>query len=587
MNRDGQDLQAPHNGSFDSYGAPNSQRPQANAIKKIPEERSQNPSYNAPGGSPLKNQFSPSRAPANPYAPNVRESVAQVSNPYAPTNSVPAKPAVNPYAPQNTLSSATTQHSMANTPASPQAGRKTPVMGTPKSNALLSPKSASSFSRPSSRPSSVAPIAEEGQNSQGDISQNRRFTHPSSAESRVLPESSSPYNPYAPQPASRGTNPYAPQSATETLQPGSSSPHALSNSSLNSVPANNYAPTSASAPVLQSTSVESQDPASSGGYNPYGSIYGYDSGPVSKPAEPEPLHNDSSASSQNEPEGNSPVAEEDAPETYEAPEYGFRNDDVEESEIPDDDAPQSSDNIFTPMGAPSFMPSSYSTPVSIEQEPSQANSAVEEEEEEIEDLGFANKPAKTSSEEDEDKKAKEEEVKPKAPEKEKKGGWFSWMRKGGHEEPKATQINFGEEMSLVYDPELKRYVNKNAPKEDYKPAPKLAPPPPGPSHSGPPGSSGSSGASPYATPPPPSMSPGTPPSMPGRSASAQPPSSGPMPGLSSVPSLPRSARLTPTIPSTGGGLDDLLAAAPSAGPRKTGRRNARSRYVDIMNQPKQ
>src|SRR5437773_6875409 len=62
------------------------------------------------------------------------------------------------------------------------------------------------------------------------------------------------------------------------------------------------------------------------------------------------------------------------------------------------------------------------------------------------------------------------------------GGWFGGSGSGSGAkkdsvEPKATRANLGEASSFVYDPELKRWVNKKAGAEAPE-AKKSAPPPP-------------------------------------------------------------------------------------------------------------
>ena len=183
------------------------------------------------------------------------------------------------------------------------------------------------------------------------------------------------------------------------------------------------------------------------------------------------------------------------------------------------------------------------------------------------------------------------------------GGWFGKRAespKPAEQGPKAVRANLGEASSFVYDPDLKRWVNKKPGAENVE-AKKPAPPPP---RAGPRSAAG--------TPPPPT---GTPP--PNRSASAAggppPPRSippgRPVPELTKAPSQesmqgtppPLAAPMSRSISNTsitGGGppsappsrpgtsmsnassIDDLLSAS---GPRKAGKKPRKSgRYVDVM-----
>lgn len=556
---------SPYGNSGESYATAPLARSYTNLARYIPEEHLPGRSNSAVGGSPLKNQF-PQSATTNSYHPSVA-STTKPANPYSllSQNSHTAS-GYNQYAPsQNSLPSISHEYPANNATSSSQNGRHTPVV-TPTSNSFLSPKYATSLSRPSSRISHVpSPTIEE----------HSQLKHPSQVasvdKSRTSSVSVAPYNPYTP--VDDGTlNPYASQpTSPKHLRSGASNPYAPSNAASKPI-GNPYAPVSTTeplqppAPVIVANRAESP---SYGGYDPYASMYD-PSGLASKTSLP--VQDASTETIPDDTESENVVKEsQDDYEPYEAPSYGFRNDDTSSEPIGDDIQPTG--EIFAPMHAPTFNPSQYPTNDNAQPERLQSNTVVEEDEE-IEDLGFANSSSKPKK--DVGDTAKEEAVKAKEKEKEKKSGWFSWIRKGSEDgdKDKAVQIKFGESMSLVYDPELKRYVNKNAPKEDLKPAPKLAPPPPGGTRqslsNGPPPSYPSSTFSP-------------PPMMPNRSASVQPPPSmvlAPSPGGS-----PRSARNTPAPPSSGGGgLDDLLAAAPSAGGRKSNRRNARARYVDIMGQ---
>lgn len=432
------------------------------------------------------------------------------SNPYAPSSDASSG---NPYAPSNDISSGNSYASRSDT-SSPAA-----------------------FSQPYGSPSK---------------SMSRTNSFPSVAEQEEpAPVSSNPYSPsntYAPA-STAGYNPYAPSSATD--EPGkfleeTKHEHSSSIGDLHVAP-------------------------SIGNYSPYGA-YGYDphepatseaSGQEQPSEDAEDQKHGSELASETEPEP--------APEPYQSPEYGYSHNDDEVKNSPHiyGHSYKPSDSIISPMGVPTFGSQTFASPGEDYQHSTTQNNSYDDEE--IEDLGFANNSFKKKEEpvpEVEKKEEKKVEEKPKK-------GWFSWMRKGGDSDsPKPVQIKLGEEMSLVYDPVLKRYVNKNAPKEELKPAAPTPPPPP-PSHSSPSHSGLSS---------PPSIGAGVPPSgsplsFGSRPGSTAPPSS----SASGPPSAP--ARSSPAIP-TSGGLDDLLAAAPTAG-RKPARRNARNRYVDVMSQQQQ
>lgn len=164
---------------------------------------------------------------------------------------------------------------------------------------------------------------------------------------------------------------------------------------------------------------------------------------------------------------------------------------------------------------------------------------------------------------------------------------------------KPVRAKLGEKSSFIFDPELKRWVNKGAKPEDQV-AKTATPPPP---RAGPRSVSGT---------PPPAAS--APPPMGGRS-SVPPPMSGPNLGLSPSPSIsnlsaaaalgdklgpPAMMRSVSNTSSVGGGgppsrpttsmsnassIDDLIGAA---APRRPGSKKPRKsgRYVDVMAAPK-
>lgn len=191
-------------------------------------------------------------------------------------------------------------------------------------------------------------------------------------------------------------------------------------------------------------------------------------------------------------------------------------------------------------------------------------------------------------------------------------GWFSWLKRG-EEQPnhvKVYKAKLGEELSLVYDPKLKRYVNKNATPEELKEAAATPPPPPPKSKVRSANTSAKPSPKPGTKSPvsgsglpsdmvfdPPSGQPSTtssrvpsaaaPPPVSSLEETAAAPSGGPPggpPGSGAPP--PSNGPETLKKAAATGGLDDLLAAAPPPSGRKGARRNARNRYVDIMNQEK-
>lgn len=369
----------------------------------------------------------------------------------------------------------------------------------------------------------------------------------------VNPYASLSNNPYDPAAQLHEKSPYAPSSASSLSHADKYSPSASGGSAAKYAPATEKS-------FSASNVVENYDDVS------FGSIYGYtpanqDSAEPAIPEEPETVGDSKVDDINKEGDNEEQQSEEEEPyEEYEAPQYGNSTDEDNDDEGVLDDLPEASDRIFTPMSAPTFTPS----PAINSEKDSLNGSAIfhesKESNEDDEDFGLSNsaiKPRKPVEKSDKEETAN------------KRSSWFSFFRKSSSGE-KATQINLGEEMSLVYDPVLKRYVNKNAPKESLKPEPKHAPPPPGPSMTP---NQPSTPTSVSATTTPPSNGPP-------RSLSAQPHASSPMTGGSPVkPSL------TPG-PSLTGDLDDLLSSAPTptGHSRKHGKRNARSKYVDIMHQ---
>jgi hypothetical protein len=196
------------------------------------------------------------------------------------------------------------------------------------------------------------------------------------------------------------------------------------------------------------------------------------------------------------------------------------------------------------------------------------------EENEVEDLGLGN--TKADSKKDDEYQEKKKEAEKKVEQTKANSGWFSWLRKSeDSNKPKAIRAKLGEESSFYFDEDLKRWVNKKAPHESQKAA--VPPPPPKAKAASKTMSVPStipSGGPPNAIPSP----------SPGLASTA--PSGTSTPDVPALPGIGASAKLPAKPPvATTGGLDDLLAAAPSG--KKAARRNARSRYVDIVSQQQQ
>jgi len=188
----------------------------------------------------------------------------------------------------------------------------------------------------------------------------------------------------------------------------------------------------------------------------------------------------------------------------------------------------------------------------------------------------------------------------------KKGGWFGgWFKKDPNAAPGPIKAKLGEENSFVYDPELKKWVNKKGGSTDTgKPA--ATPPPP---RSGPPSGaarSASGGAAPPMGPPsgslrpptsnpglqrsssmpPPLALPGSRASTPGLPSDAPSDSEGPKPPTLARPSF-GAASGPPSRPSTSmsnaSSIDDLLGA-PQARKGAGAKKKKGGRYVDVMAQ---
>ncbi|KAK3359766.1 Sec23-binding domain of Sec16-domain-containing protein [Lasiosphaeria hispida] len=323
------------------------------------------------------------------------------------------------------------------------------------------------------------------------------------------------------------------------------------------------------------------------------------------------------------------------PQAFEAPPltpYGVPGE--KENAAPDGNAEASS---YEP---PSFQPYGYEPP-SYEPDTQPSNDDGENSEEskpkpkkkgimyDDDDDEFSAPPKSSGgskSKEDKDRenaemfrKAAEEDAKRAAEAKQGKKGWgfTSWFGAGAKKEAQEVAANpnkpirakLGEANSFYYDPEQKRWVNKNASPGENE-AKKVAPPPPkgmprnASSSSLPPRSTNSSPAPPLGslgptsnpdggrasappggpprstmTPPPSSLGPSSDTNLPG------PPMLGPPPMIRSVSNTSTASGGMPSRPPTSlshsSSIDDLLSAA---GPRKAGAKKPRksARYVDVM-----
>ncbi|OCF60462.1 hypothetical protein L486_00095 [Kwoniella mangroviensis CBS 10435] len=303
-------------------------------------------------------------------------------------------------------------------------------------------------------------------------------------------------------------------------------------------------------------------------------------------------------------------------------------------------------DFINPMAQLNLGPSPAPAPPSSNYQPSKNKSAYEEDDQD--DLGFGNsalsrdrtpKPPATGEEDDDKKgKGKAPDVKDNKPEPKKndpppakreyphKSSWLGriWGGKKEGEPSGPVKANLGEESSMIFDPELKRWVVKGAKPESAGPS---APPPPpraqttSPSRSARPDNGANSRAM-SATPPPGHRPPVSGPPI-GKpmgtgfaegpdgsikrmksslnesltasdlpSAPPLPPSSGPpsfagaggppKPPSSAGSSVPPSRTNSGTTPS----IDDLLSRPPSKRPASAAaKKGARNRYVDVFQQP--
>ncbi|QRV85774.1 COPII coat assembly protein Sec-16 [Ceratobasidium sp. AG-Ba] len=224
------------------------------------------------------------------------------------------------------------------------------------------------------------------------------------------------------------------------------------------------------------------------------------------------------------------------------------------------------------------------------------------EDEDEEDLGFGNskKPKKEekddhdesgSSKEKEKEKVEEKKEEPKkdpkeaakAPELKPASSWLGrWWSRKETDSPGPVKANLGEQMSLVYDKELKRWVNPNAPRPEAAAAP---PPPPSRTPSRAQAGSPAPGPGPGPSPLGRTSGESTPPTRPQSANSlAPPPGSGGPRRVRST--LNESFGPSGDISSSEGGTPPLtMRGPPSRGQTPGAKRNIRSRYVDVFAEP--
>ncbi|CEJ89875.1 hypothetical protein VHEMI05696 [[Torrubiella] hemipterigena] len=400
-----------------------------------------------------------------------------------------------------------------------------------------------------------------------------------------------------PQAPAAGNNPYAPSS----YQPSSYEPAPQENTSAGYTPVsteNNYGyqPEERSVTIHQEPSRTSPyQPASGTGYQPTPNT-GYQEPSSTSPYQPAPAGGYQPYGLQESPQLTSAAENQNhgyQPSSYEPPQL---NTEPQVSEPAGESEGQNSANGG--YEAPSYQPYSYEPPTYQPDPPSddeapkpKKKSFMDDDDDDIPGLR-SQAQEKTKAEID---KENAEMVRKIAEEEEKRaaeiaaakkaggwgfGGWFGG-KKAESPEPgkKAIKAKLGEANSFVYDPELKRWINK-APGAENVEAPKATPPPPR--------------AAPRSTA-------GTPPPGIPASASLQstrsvsnpldapplaPPGGGlPMARSASNMSAPGPPMAPPSRPGTSmsnaSSIDDLLGAP---GPRKAGAKKGRKagRYVDVM-----
>ncbi|RYP22134.1 hypothetical protein DL765_001893 [Monosporascus sp. GIB2] len=420
--------------------------------------------------------------------------------------------------------------------------------------------------------------------------------------SRYAPVAAQPPNPYDPNsgysPAPRSSNELSRRSG-ELRRASHGNPYSPESSSR---PATGYQPSPLHhLPYTPGSQASASEPASFqpptnsyGGYEPYGNTQ-------SSP----------SASTTQAASGPS-VNASNAAQAYQPPSYGYEPPAMNTFQPPSTQPEESSTGGgYEP---PSYQPSTFEPP-SYEPDPAEdggdspseskpkRKTIFDDDEDDIPVTKQSSEKSKAEKDRENEemfRKVAEEEAKRAAEAKTAKKGWgFSgWFGGGKKEEQpsnKPIKAKLGEQSSFVYDPELKRWVNKK-PGAENTPSKTSTPPPPR-----------SASASRNGTPPPsvpPVSHSAPPPGGPSGSPSAPPPPAGLNRPASqeslAVPPMARAASSqsavsdgaaggSPSAPpsrpatslSTASSIDDLLGAA---GPRRPGAKKSRKsgRYVDVM-----
>ncbi|KAI2466506.1 Sec23-binding domain of Sec16-domain-containing protein [Annulohypoxylon bovei var. microspora] len=399
-------------------------------------------------------------------------------------------------------------------------------------------------------------------------------------------------------PARRGSdmqsgygNPYAPQTNSSPI----STYHPTAPAASQTSP---YAPASrGSDSVPQATGIGISYP----GYDPYGAAQ---ASPNVNGSQPQ-----SSPIADSKPEA--PINNINSNQGYQAPSYGY-----EPPSLTFETPPTQSEGFSGGYEPPSYQPSTFEAP---SYEPGPSNDAGDDgaeskprmksfmDDDDDDTSGFQSQ-GKSKADKDREneemvRRVAEEEAKRAAEAKAKKGwGFGGWFGGGGKKESldqanKPIKAKLGEASSFVYDPDLKRWVNKkpgaeNTPAKTATPPPPRSasrngtstPPPPGPT-SAPPGGLGVPPTGPPRLTPSPALIskasteslliPGAPPMM-MRSVSNQSTSSAPGGPINAPPSRPT------TSLSNASSIDDLLGAA-GAGSVRRGKKGRKSgRYIDVM-----
>ncbi|KAL7922399.1 SEC16 protein [Trichoderma austrokoningii] len=341
-------------------------------------------------------------------------------------------------------------------------------------------------------------------------------------------------------------------------------------------------------PMTAGVGNESKAPL--GGYQPYG---------YQEPVSSQQPHEESAATP-------STAGFQPASYGYETP---LNNTSIPQTGINNADVTEGASGGYEP---PSFQPYGYEPP---SYEPDLEPSAEENDDEpkpkkksfmDDDDDGFGASHAREKSKSEKDReneemfrKAAEEDAKRAAAVQQSKKGWgFSgWFSGGGSKKEigspgeasspgKPIKAKLGEASSFVYDPELKRWVNKKPGAEQVE-AKAATPPPPRAL-----GSPRSASGTPPQTPPPPqgraSLPPSSsfgslaPPAVLNRAPSQESLGAPPMlRSMSSASTDSKPSSRPTTSMSNASSIDDLLSAS---GPRKPGQKKARKagRYVDVM-----